>query len=403
VNNPTKKGRGAAVQEGAQPKILWDDSNIFSVSADVAHVTGNREEFMLLFGERQAEPAGQEELKVDLKERVVMSPLAAKRLAIMLQRRIRDYESKYGPLEGEAFRTTQKKSIPALRQKPTDQPTERLPEKAEALFQLVKKLNLEVGYERSFKVSEKTLLENRFLLGFNKSSIAQNPGKRVLEICERMAMPDDFVEDFSEKLSEANYVHFGFEEDKNTSVYKAYLEFYEKVEEEIRNQPGRSDHFLLHLAFKWDATDNSNRVLTKYTWYPSLTVEGMLQRAAKILDPHKYEFTYGITKGILEVASRKIPHQDILYLEVTEEENPRSSFDINVYKANLQLKDLYPSLSKMCKHYSIPLERFQKLYDRVKTKAFGHLSGGISRIGVDFLTVYYGVEGYTWNHELQPD
>lgn len=382
-------------QEGAQPRILWDESNIFSVYANVAHVTANREEIMLLFGERQAGPVGQDEVRAHLKERVVMSPLAAKRLAIMLQSGIRDYESKYGPLEGEAARTTQQSPMPPIRQKPPDHSIEVLPEKAGLIFQLLKALDLDLGYERSFKVSEKTLLENRFLLGFSKCSIKQNSHARILEICKRMEMPDPFLEDFSEKLSEANYIHFGFEEDENTSVYKAYLEFYEKIEKEIKSQPGKSDSFLLHLGFKWDATDNSKRVLTRYTWYPSLTVEGMFQRTAKILDPQKYEFPFEITNGIIEIASRKIPHQDILYLEVTEEGNPRRSFDINVYRANLQLGDLYPLLSKMCQHYSIPLEAFRNLYDRVKTKAFGHLSGGISRSGVDFLTVYYGVEGYT--------
>jgi len=395
VNNPTRKGRGAGAQQGAQPRILWDESRIVSVYANVAHVTGNREEIMLLFGERQAGPAGQDEVRAHLKERVVMSPLAAKRLAIMLQGGIRDYESKYGLLEGEAAPTTQQSPMPAIRQKPPDHSIEKLPEKAKALFQHIKNLDLELGYERSFKIFEKTLLTNRFLLGFSKKSIKRKTHEKILDICVRMDMPDTFQEDFSKRLSEANYIHFGFEEDENTSVYKAYLEFYEKIEKEIKGQPGKSDPFFLHLGFKWDAADNSKRVLTRYTWYPSLTVEHILQRTAKILDPQEYEFPFGITKGIVEIAARKIPHQDILYLEVTEEGNPRRSFDINAYRANLQLADLYPLLSKICQHYSIPLEGFHNFYDRVKTKAFGHLSGGISRSGVDFLTVYYGVEGYT--------
>jgi hypothetical protein len=395
VNNPTRKGRGVVAQEGAQPRILWDESNIFSVYANVAHVTANREEVMLLFGERQAGPVGQEEVRAHLKERVVMSPLAAKRLAIMLQSGIRDYESKYGALEAEAAPTTQQSPMPAIRQKPPDHSFERLPEKAKALFQHIKNLGLELGYERSFKIFEKTLLTNRFLLGFSKKSIKRKAHEKILDICVRMDMPDTFREDLSERLSEANYVHFGFEEDESSSVYKAYLEFYDKIEKEIKGQPGKSASFLLHLGFKWDATDNSKRVLTRYTWYPSLTVEQILKRTAKILDPQIYEFPFEITNGILEIASRKIPHQDMLYLEVTEEGNPRRSFDINVYRANLSLADLSPLLSKMCQHYSIPIEAFRNFYDRVENKAFGHLSGGISRSNVDFLTVYYGVEGYT--------
>ena len=65
-----------------------------------------------------------------------------------------------------------------------------------------------------------------------------------------------------------------------------------------------------------------------------------------------------------------------------------------MYRAALELRELHPFLSEMCQHYSISSETFQAIYDQVKTKIFGHLSGGIDREGKDFLTVYYGVEGY---------
>jgi len=360
----------------------------------VAHVTGSQEEIMLLFGERLLGAEGEGEIRANLRERIVMSPLAAKRLAILLESGIRDYESKYGPLGGEGPLADRTSPIPVIRQKAPNHSTQRLSEKSSALFQLIKSLDVEVGYENSFKILEKTLLTNRFLLGFSKKSIKRKAREKILDICLRMGMPETFRADFSEKLSEANYIHFGFEEDETTSVYKVYLEFYERIEKEIRNQPSKSDPFLLHLGFKWDVSDNSRRVLTRYNWYPFLTVENMRQRTANILNPQKYGYPLEIVNGILDMASRKIPHQDILYLEVTEEENPRRSFDINMYRANLQLREMYPLLSKMCEHYSIPLEQFRNLYERVDTKTFGHVSGGISRRGVDFLTIYYGVQGY---------
>ena len=381
-------------QEGVQPKALAEESNIFTAYANVAQVTGSREEIMLLFGESRPGAGGQEEVRAQLKERVIMSPLAAKRLAILLERGIRDYESKYGALESEAVRTNKESSEPAAMQEPPGHAIEELQEKAEALFQLIKTLGLEVGYERSFKVSDKSLLGNRFLLGFSKKSIQRKAREKIIDICVRMGMPDPFLEDFSEKLSEANYVHFGFEEDEGTSVYKAYLEFYDKIEKEIRSRPGKSESFLLHLGYKWDPSDHRKRALTKYTWHPSLSFEQIRKRTAHILDPRKYGPPFEIAGGILDLASQKIPHQDVLYLEVTEGNNPRRSFDINMYRANLQLKELYRLLSKLCEHYSIPLDEFRNLYDRVETKTFGHVSGGISRKGADFLTIYYGVEGY---------
>ena len=112
-----------------------------------------------------------------------------------------------------------------------------------------------------------------------------------------------------------------------------------------------------------------------------------------MLDPQKHGHSLETAKAILDLASARIPHHDILYLEVSEEDNPRRSFDINVYRAGLQVGELYPILLKAWQHYSIPAERWHDLYGRVASKAFGHLSGGIDRGGKDFLTVYYGVEG----------
>jgi hypothetical protein len=392
-NDPVKTTT-ATMPGGTKAHIRWDDSNMRSHHPRVLNVTTAREEIALSFGGDRTRRAAQDEEGYRLSNRVVMSPFTAKRLVALLNDVIRSYEAKYGPLEKGGSPSAVKSVAPAVRPEATDHSTEVLSEKAGLLFQLVKSLDLEVGYERSFKVSEKTLLENRFLLGFSKSSIKQNPHERILDICEGMEMPDAFIEDFSEKLSEANYVHFGFEENERTCIYKVYLEFYDKIQEEIKNQANESEQFLLHLGFKWDVSDNTKHALTRYTWYRSLAVEDILVRLADILDPQKYRKPFEIAKGILDTGSSKIPHHDILYLEVSEENNPRRSFDINMYRAALELRELHPFLWEMCQHYSISSETFQAIYDQVKTKIFGHLSGGIDREGKDFLTVYYGVEGY---------
>ncbi|MFH0882469.1 MAG: hypothetical protein V2A56_05755, partial [bacterium] len=78
------------------------------------------------------------------------------------------------------------------------------------------------------------------------------------------------------------------------------------------------------------------------------------------------------------------------YLEVNEENNPRSSFDINMYGANLRLEVLHPFFLDMCHHYSISDQHFDNLYEPIKTKICGHLGGGNDGKGKDFLTVYFG-------------
>jgi len=93
------KKETAATQTAGQTKIVWDDSNMRSVYANVSNVAGGREEIVILFGMNQAWHAGQAEVKVQLTDRVVLSPFAAKRLAVLLNNVVADYEKKFGKLE----------------------------------------------------------------------------------------------------------------------------------------------------------------------------------------------------------------------------------------------------------------------------------------------------------------
>jgi len=70
--------------------------------ANVCNVASTREEVVLLFGMHQAWQSGQKEVAVQLSERVVLSPFAAKRLAALLANVLREYENRYGALNLEA-------------------------------------------------------------------------------------------------------------------------------------------------------------------------------------------------------------------------------------------------------------------------------------------------------------
>ena len=83
----------------AQPKIIWDDSKMKTSYANVCNVLGTREEIMLLFGANQAWHGGQKEVTVILSDRVVLNPFAAKRLKLLLEQGLKEYESRYGELK----------------------------------------------------------------------------------------------------------------------------------------------------------------------------------------------------------------------------------------------------------------------------------------------------------------
>ncbi len=97
MTNTTEKTQEST--ETAQPKIVWDDSTMKSVYANVTNVTGGREELIILFGMNQAWKPGQKEVKVELSDRVVLSPFAAKRLAVLLNNTLNEYEKRFGKVD----------------------------------------------------------------------------------------------------------------------------------------------------------------------------------------------------------------------------------------------------------------------------------------------------------------
>jgi hypothetical protein len=258
------------------------------------------------------------------------------------------------------------------------------------LFQFLDDQKITPAFERSCEFLEKKLFENRFLLGFEKRMIRERPDESIVQICQRLGMPADFLDSFRENLPEASIVGFGFGEDEGNCMVKAYLEFGARFFRAIKSNPREPDPYLSHLGFKWDAEDNMRKALAKYTCFPNCSCQAMLERLSENFYGREGRSPFDMLKGILELASRKVSQERFHYLDVKEENNPRSSFDINVYSANLQLKDIHPFLLGISRHYSISEERFHSLYERVKGYILGHIAGGINRKGRDFLTLYFG-------------
>ena len=100
----TAAAAAGATQTIGQTKIVWDDSNMRSIYANVSNVASGREEVVLLFGMNQSWHAGQKEMKVHLMDRIILSPFAAKRLSILLNNVLQEYEKRYGSLEIEVTR-----------------------------------------------------------------------------------------------------------------------------------------------------------------------------------------------------------------------------------------------------------------------------------------------------------
>ena len=363
-----------------------------NVYANILNVSSTKDEIILFFGIKEAVCSDSDNVTVRLSHSIRLSPSNAKKLHTQLKNLIDTYESKYGLIHQHAPQPSTLPQIPSDSRKPSLSKDEKPDKKTGLLFQLVKNLNVEVGFERSFKIMNEVLLNNRYLLGVSKKALGQSADNRLIETCSMMGAPKTLLDIFKQYLPLANYVHFGFEENEKTTVYKVYLEFFETIKEEIEKGMHRPGPALLHLGLKWDVSNPARQSITRYTWYPWLSSHEILQRVSHILEHERGAATRQAAEQLISVALARIPDRDILYLEVTEEGNPRRSFDINVYRANFQVLEAYPLLSMLCRRHSIPCDTFHSLYDGIKTKRFGHLAGGVDREGNSFFTVYYGVE-----------
>jgi len=87
------------VAQDSAPKVTWDDSKMRSSYANVCNVLGTREEIMLLFGTNQAWHGGQKQVTISLSERIVLNPYAAKRLQQLLEKGLKEYETRYGEIK----------------------------------------------------------------------------------------------------------------------------------------------------------------------------------------------------------------------------------------------------------------------------------------------------------------
>lgn len=102
MSDQDKAETGAAQAEtGAKgPKVVWDDSNMQTSYANVVNAASTREEVTIFFGTNQTWNVSKgQEFTVQLSDRIVLNPFAAKRLWTLMGAVLKEYESRYGELD----------------------------------------------------------------------------------------------------------------------------------------------------------------------------------------------------------------------------------------------------------------------------------------------------------------
>jgi hypothetical protein len=346
----------------------WLDAGVPALRADVCQVQSTREETVLLFGTQL--PQG----RAKLERRIILTPAMAKQLASGLARVMLEHEARLNATPAGNVESAARDS---------DAPAEAGP-----MLALVRALEVGFGFEKSFKMSPRSLLSDRLILGVRTALAGETA---LLGVCRGIGMPAVQLEQLRGMLGQANTVGFGFEAGPKGGVYKVYLEFWDRLVERLRGDPANLQPALLFLGFKWAAHGPANAAVARYTCYPMLSVAGIARRLDALYEDGGDSPSLQAAQEILQLAAGRIGNDSFVYVEAAEEGNPRKSFDLNLYKARLRVDELGPALSPLARRYGV--DGLEDLESKAGAFAFGHLSGGRGRDGEDFLTVYYEIEG----------
>ncbi|HEY4541032.1 MAG TPA: hypothetical protein VIG66_01500 [Noviherbaspirillum sp.] len=244
------------------------------------------------------------------------------------------------------------------------------------MYRLLKNLPLN-GYERSFKFLPGRLLTERFLLGIHRERLGQ---QQLLEILDGLDVPDEFRTRFMADLPRTRFLHFGHEAGSEGVVRKVYQEY-----EQAEGTSGSGS--LLYTGYKWDPEQPQRRALSHYRLLRGLTLEQMLKRVTSLhADRHTLA---AAARTIVTAAGTRCPATSLLYLDVSEEDNPRLSCDINLYAADMALHELAPLLEQAAACFGIAPAILDAYLATLPGAKLGHVSTGCGRDGLPFLTIYY--------------
>ena len=95
----TTNGTEQAASQSDQRRIHLDGSRAATTYANTCHVGSTKEEIILHFGLNQAWEQGKQDVRVQVTNRIILSPFAAKRLALLLGAVVQQYERQFGALD----------------------------------------------------------------------------------------------------------------------------------------------------------------------------------------------------------------------------------------------------------------------------------------------------------------
>ncbi len=258
------------------------------------------------------------------------------------------------------------------------------------LIELVKALRAPYGLERSVKIESGVLFDDRFLISVHRDALGVDPLGKLGAIVAAQGAPRAVVRALAQALQGADVIHFGHETDALGAVRKIYFEYAAAA----RRSMAQDRPALVHFAYKWKPGREHGFAQTRYTWAPAPTRRELEGRVNALLPVGSAPRGRKTALALLELACRAAEAREILLMEVDEPGNARRSLDINLYEAELRLRDVGDLVATIAKDFAIPGERRQAVFADRGDLLLGHLSAGVGRDGQEFVTLYYGIEAH---------
>ena len=252
------------------------------------------------------------------------------------------------------------------------------------------------GYEQSVKLSANSIISDRWLFGLNIENINDD---KIALIFDRIHMPGNFQDEFFSKLKLANQVLFGYEADPQGPIIKVYLEFWNQVskavklaEPEYLKSGQMPQPNLMHIGYKWHLDSPDKTATTNYLCLPLLNPREISKKISAIYPKDLISPSLTASQAILNIASLNNPAGSFIYLEASEPESPRTSFDLNLYKANTKISKYTKVLDSLTSQYQIQDSSWQAVFEPIQHHTLGHISAGTTRANSDFLTLYFEIQ-----------
>lgn len=312
---------------------------------------------------------------------VKLAPQAVAVLSRQLQCVIAELEEGVGTLWSEDAAELGKFTQARLQwpERPFQQANQEMVDK---LFLLVKNLPL-TGFERSFKFLNNEVRSDRFLVGMSSISLAASD---LDFLAKKLGAPELFRAAFGKQLPRATFIHIGFEHGTRYSSYKLYFEFSKKSE--LGEAKSLARPLPLYVGYKWNPADSAQRTVSTYSQPAHMTLTELLKTIAAVYGNAPSPWCEAAS-AVITLGANRAGNRCLTYVEVTDDNSSRMSFDVNLYACGLRVNDLAAALQALADRTSLPKAEFRKLIALAGADLTGHISGGLDRERRPFLTIYH--------------